>query len=450
MEINGLTVIEVPGDGDCLFHSFSVQLFFNNIFYDTYKLREILSEKCICLYQSQERWFNILCEKTIEARYSHDLESYFENIKSPRIQWGGEFELMMLCFIFNCDINLHIPSIRLEYSIADLFSQKGGPVIPYTFKSHLALVNCGDYSILNVNHYVVLKLREDLICKTIKFDNHSKKIIDFFINFKIDNIFYNHIKVNNIQSNNKRKNTNEISQDSILEHQLQSDIENSQYSITQEISSNYLSDINTRRTKKLKNLSFDKEYIKNLSGKLHENVFVKEELQNFKKKMKKWKYQYCKICHEYWFSRKKYVEKTCFRCKSEKQTHRFSKINNMIPSCVPPELECLSQLEELLIARASIYAHVFSKPGGQLAFKSHCIHFLQDVNSFSSSLPRALHEIPFLFVRKEVNDKKTIHRVSRKKVYNALIWLKSNRECISSENIFSSLVSCQNSKTLLD
>lgn len=60
----------------------------------------------------------------------------------------------------------------------------------------------------------------------------------------------------------------------------------------------------------------------------------------------------------------------------------------MIPSPVPKELPGLTQTEEMLIARAFPVVSVHTKPGGQRAYKSHCINFPQDIQKLADTLPR--------------------------------------------------------------
>lgn len=45
----------------------------------------------------------------------------------------------------------------------------------------------------------------------------------------------------------------------------------------------------------------------------------------------------------------------------------------MIPSSVPMELQNLTQIEEMLIARALPLIRVYMKPGGQRGYSGHCI-----------------------------------------------------------------------------
>ena len=86
----------------------------------------------------------------------------------------------------------------------------------------------------------------------------------------------------------------------------------------------------------------------------------------------------CTICLEAWPLKSKpksasnYV---CSRCARDKQNpKKFSKQNAMIPSSVPPELQGLTQIEEMLIARALPIMRVYVKPGGQRGYSGHCIN----------------------------------------------------------------------------
>ena len=51
----------------------------------------------------------------------------------------------------------------------------------------------------------------------------------------------------------------------------------------------------------------------------------------------------------------------------------------MIPSQEPKELQGLTQSEEMLIAHAFPVISVYTKLGGQKAYKGHCINFSQDI-----------------------------------------------------------------------
>ena len=68
---------------------------------------------------------------------------------------------------------------------------------------------------------------------------------------------------------------------------------------------------------------------------------------------------------------------------------KFSKENDMIPCAVPKELQGLTQVEEMLIARAFPVIQVYTKPnGGQKAYKGHVLTLPHDVEHIANVLPR--------------------------------------------------------------
>ena len=90
----------------------------------------------------------------------------------------------------------------------------------------------------------------------------------------------------------------------------------------------------------------------------------------------------CKICYQAWpqKSRKQLSKYVCLACSRDKQDpKRFSKENNMIPSPIPKELQALTQIEEMLIARALPPMRVYVKPGGQRGYSGHIINLPQDI-----------------------------------------------------------------------
>ena len=71
----------------------------------------------------------------------------------------------------------------------------------------------------------------------------------------------------------------------------------------------------------------------------------------------------------------------------------------MKPSPVPKELQGLTQIEQMLIARALPIMRVFIKPGGQRGYSGHCINLPQDVKELAKSLPRYPKDIPFILIK---------------------------------------------------
>ncbi|CAH3152927.1 unnamed protein product [Pocillopora meandrina] len=142
----------------------------------------------------------------------------------------------------------------------------------------------------------------------------------------------------------------------------------------------------------------------------------------------KFKIYMCEVCHEAWplsSKGKKRSPYMCSRCSRDKNgVKKFSSQNGMIPSQVPNELQGLTQLEEMLIARVFPVISVYTKPGGQKAYKGHCINFSQDIQELANSLPRNLSEMPVIVV--SVKGKDNTYKdltVRREKVSCALHWL---------------------------
>lgn len=74
----------------------------------------------------------------------------------------------------------------------------------------------------------------------------------------------------------------------------------------------------------------------------------------------------------------------------------------MVPSPVPKELQRLTQIDEMLIARVFPIISVFTKPGGQRAYKGHCINFPQDIQHVADSLPRYPKELPIILTHPKI------------------------------------------------
>ena len=71
----------------------------------------------------------------------------------------------------------------------------------------------------------------------------------------------------------------------------------------------------------------------------------------------------------------------------------------MIPSSVPNELQSLTQIEGMLIARALPIMRVYIKPGGQRGYSGHCINLLQNVTELATSLPRSPKDLAVIIVK---------------------------------------------------
>ena len=116
----------------------------------------------------------------------------------------------------------------------------------------------------------------------------------------------------------------------------------------------------------------------------------------------------------------------------------------MIPSSVPNELQSLTQIEEMLIARALPIMRVYIKPGGQQRYLGYCVNVPQNVTELAMSLPRYPKDLALIFVKLLKGKENTFKDVTvQKKVRNALVWLINNNphysELFINQEAFSSL-----------
>ena len=73
----------------------------------------------------------------------------------------------------------------------------------------------------------------------------------------------------------------------------------------------------------------------------------------------------------------------------------------MDPGSVPAELQGLSEVEELPIARAFPIMSIHRKHGGQRRCKGHVLNLPQDIQGFLNSLPANVSDLPILVIRKQ-------------------------------------------------
>ena len=162
-------------------------------------------------------------------------------------------------------------------------------------------------------------------------------------------------------------------------------------------------------------------------GQLHLQEWAASNIKRFHESMI-FKIWHCRVCHEAWplsVKNKKEADYVCSRCVRDKNSiKKFSAQNNMVPAQVPKELQGLTQIEEMLIARAFPVISVYTKPGGQKAYKGHCINFPQDIQELADTLPRYPKELPIVVITVEGKDNTTKDLiVRRQRVSMALQWL---------------------------
>ena len=145
-----------------------------------------------------------------------------------------------------------------------------------------------------------------------------------------------------------------------------------------------------------------------------------------------YKIKQCTVCLEAWPKSSSHSQKDseyqCVRCsRDKKHPQKFSKQNYMVPSAVPSQLQGLTQIEEMLIARALPIMRVYIKPGGQRGYSGHCINLPQHVQELATSLPRYPKDLALIVIKMKGKDNtfKDV-TVRRRMVQNALTWLINN------------------------
>ena len=190
----------------------------------------------------------------------------------------------------------------------------------------------------------------------------------------------------------------------------------------------------TSFAKKRKLTTNQTDYLKQFDvfshGPIHEQHWANSNIDKFHQAIKFGTNQ-CTICKEAWAMKSKprspetYV---CSRCSRDKKSPKKLSVENyMIPSPAPHELQGLTQVEEMLIARAIPIMRIYIKPGGQRGYAGHCINLPQNVKELACSLPKYPKDLPVIIVKMRGRDDtfKDV-TVRKQKVHNALQWLIAN------------------------
>ena len=137
--------------------------------------------------------------------------------------------------------------------------------------------------------------------------------------------------------------------------------------------------------------------------------------------------QMCHVCDESYPGIQVVTTNTgpmCTRCKKEGSRHRFSSQNHMNPGLQPLVLASLTQIEEMLIARASPILQVMHSIGGQYKYRGHTISFPQEVKDVAKKLPRYIRELDLMIVVQKKGQKGSSYdfTVRKQQVMDALLY----------------------------
>ena len=76
----------------------------------------------------------------------------------------------------------------------------------------------------------------------------------------------------------------------------------------------------------------------------------------------------------------------------------------MDPGTLQLQLQGLTDIGEMLIARACPIMCVYRKHGGQRGYRGHVLKLPQDIQGFLNRLPRNIAQLPYLIIRRHGTD----------------------------------------------
>jgi len=128
----------------------------------------------------------------------------------------------------------------------------------------------------------------------------------------------------------------------------------------------------------------------------------------------------CVTCKEAWPTKQglTLARFECLRCKRDKGNPKlYSQENDMDPGALPLELQCLTDIEEMLIARACPIMSVYCKHGGQRGYRGQVLNLPQDIQGFLNRPPRNIAHLSYLIIRRHGTD--NTHRDCSQKTESA-------------------------------
>ena len=174
--------------------------------------------------------------------------------------------------------------------------------------------------------------------------------------------------------------------------------------------------------------SIEDQFLNQFSSSYSENL---EFARIFEDKQKSLDFKYCEVCSKICFQLSDSTCESCLKFTQQniQNVNPFSAMNNMEPGMVPPELDGLTLIEQILISRVKVCMTVFRLHGGQYGYNGQVINFNQDVSEMTKRLPHSLDSLSnILIIRRESDDVSTFKefRVRKSVVWKALIFLINN------------------------
>ena len=122
-------------------------------------------------------------------------------------------------------------------------------------------------------------------------------------------------------------------------------------------------------------------------------------MEIFHSKLANCSFYECATCLESFPALKARRTSECAHCTRDKKK-RFSHDNGMDPGPVPPQLQGLTQVEEMLISAVMPMMSLYRLPLGQYGYSGHVVNLPQDVVTSLPRLPSGIH-VDVILVCKE-------------------------------------------------
>lgn len=150
-------------------------------------------------------------------------------------------------------------------------------------------------------------------------------------------------------------------------------------------------------------------------------------IARFETKMRNLEFVTCSSCLRS-LERSAIARSRCLTCSRTEPSHLlYTTANSMDIGEVPPVLQGLTMVEQILIARVNPVVSVFRIRGQQRAYSGHVMNFLQNIGNIATRLPHDIGQLnAILVLNRNTPNGVAQFRVRSRKVRNALMWLKGN------------------------
>ena len=409
--------IKINGDGNCLFRALSYAITGRQTYHEIIRMKIIQHMKSI--------------ENDLRPHLNCSLDKYLQSSKmSVPGTWGTDIEIFAAASLLSTDIFVytntndcfqwHLFSVKMLNGSTP--ENKCAIYIEHVNRVHFDLVlDVGVPNNTNNSKYSTSKCKKHVLDATYSKSPGVKR-------FKVNSLPREKHLLSNTDSGVKYQKDNDVQVKPECCVMERKNIKLSSQKI-----------VDFQRTTVTSAINYKKQTSPKITN--------QEEMKNMQQFHKSIQFNIvqCTVCFEAWplkVKPKSILTYTCKRCASDKESpKKFSCENFMVPSKVPDELQDLTQIEEMLIARVLPIMRVYVKPGGQRGYSGHCINLPQNVKEVADSLPRCPSQLPLICVtmKGQQNTFKDVY-VRKTKVEQSLRWLVQNNPLYKNLKINSKII----------